>query len=205
MPDKYGAIYMGNADEKRIYLTFDAGYGCESLERILDTLKEQNVKASFFILPALIKYAYPTVERMINEGHLVANHSYSHKNMANVTDKEEFLQELTRLEDYYRTETGEEMAKYFRPPEGAFTETTLRFCKELGYTPVFWSFAYADWDTGKQPDKAFALNKIVSSAHNGEVMLLHPNSETNAAVLPEVISSLKEKGFEFYTLEEFKR
>lgn len=205
MPDKYGTIYMGNPNEKVMYLTFDAGYGCESLDKILTVLKEQEVKASFFILPAMIKYALPTVQRMAEDGHLIANHSYSHKNMAHINDIETFRKELTDLEDYYREATGLEMAKYFRPPEGSFTEQTLSFCATLGYTPVFWSFAYADWDNGKQPDTEGAKRKILDNAHNGEVMLLHPNSETNASVLSDVLTELKAQGYSFRTLEEFDK
>jgi len=203
MPDKYGAIYMGNPDQKLVYLTFDAGYGNENLDKILDTLKEQNVKATFFILPGLIKYALPTVMRMIEDGHLIANHSYSHKNMAAITDINTFKKELADLEDCYRDATGQELSPYFRPPEGAFTENTLAFAKELGYTTVFWSFAYADWDNGKQPDIAYAKSKILDNIHNGEVMLLHPNSAANAAVLGDVIATLKERGYDFRRVDEF--
>ena len=204
MPDKYGAIYMGNERDKVIYLTFDAGYGCESLDMILQTLKEHEVKASFFILPAVIKYAMPTLEKMIADGHLIANHSYSHANMAQVADIERFKKELTDLEDYYRAQTGNEMTKFFRPPEGAFTEQTLMFCKQLGYTPVFWSFAYADWDNGKQPDTAAALRRLTDGAHNGAVYLLHPNSMTNALILGDFQKEMKGRGYTFKTIDRFE-
>ncbi len=205
MPDKYGAIYMGNPDEKIIYLTFDAGYGNENLNSILNTLKEEQVEATFFILPAMIKYALPTVKQMIEDGHLVANHTYSHANMARLDSKEAVEKELGALAEYYKRETGEEMAPYYRPPEGAFTEDTLRYGEELGYTAVFWSFAYADWDNGRQPDTEKAKEKILESIHNGEVMLLHPNSAANAAVLPEVIRYLKAEGYAFRRIDEFKQ
>lgn len=205
MPDKYGAIYMGNPNDKVIYLTFDAGYGCESLDKILSVLKEHDVKASFFILPAVIKYAFPTLEKMQADGHLIANHSYSHRNMAAVGDIGQFQKELTDLEDYYREETGKEMTKYFRPPEGAFTEQTLRFCAELGYTPVFWSFAYADWDNGKQPDTEKSLRRLIDGAHNGAVYLLHPNSQTNALILGDFLQAMKDEGYIFRTLDEFDK
>ncbi len=205
MPDKYGAIYMGNPDEKIIYLTFDAGYGNENLNSILNTLKEEQVEATFFILPAMIKYALPAVKQMIEDGHLVANHTYSHANMARLSGKDAIKKELGALADYYKRETGEEMAPYYRPPEGAFSEDTLRYGEELGYTAVFWSFAYADWDNGRQPDTVKAKAKILDSIHNGEVMLLHPNSAANAAVLPEVIRYLKAEGYTFRRIDEFKQ
>lgn len=202
LPDKYGALYLGPEDEKVIYLTFDAGYGNENLQSILDTLKAAEVKATFFILPAVVQYSLPMAQQMIADGHLVANHSYSHGNMARIRDINEFKKELTAAEDCLRDATGHQMAKLFRPPEGTFTEDTLRFCKELGYTPVFWSFAYKDWDNGSQPDYAAAKEKILSTAHNGEIMLLHPNSATNAAILGQVISTLKAEGFRFATVDE---
>ena len=202
MPDKYDAVYMGAPDEKVIYLTFDAGYGNENLDIILDVLKAEQVEATFFILPAIIKYARPALQRMIDDGHLVANHTYSHCNMARLGSKAAVEKELSALADLYRESTGEEMAPYFRPPEGAFTEDTLRYAKELGYTAVFWSFAYADWDNGKQPDVESAKKRILDSVHNGEVMLLHPNSAANAAVLGEVIKTLRAEGFTFRRIDK---
>lgn len=201
LPDKYGALYMGAEDEKVIYLTFDAGYGNENVDSILQTLADNQVKATFFILPGLTKYSKPTLMRMIEDGHLIGNHSYSHGNMGSIHSIEEFKKELTDAEEHYKTATGKEMSKFFRPPEGAFSEDTLRFCKELGYTPVFWSFAYADWDNGKQPDTESAKKKILSTVHNGEIMLLHPTSATNAAVLDEVIKTLKADGYRFDTVD----
>ncbi|MBR6593861.1 MAG: polysaccharide deacetylase family protein [Clostridia bacterium] len=202
LPDKYGALYMGAEDERVIYLTFDAGYGNESLQSVLDTLKASGVTATFFILPGLIKYNLPMVEQMIADGHIVANHSYSHGNMGRINDIDAFKKELTAAEDCYREATGKELAKLFRPPEGAFSENTLRFCKELGYTPVFWSFAYADWDNGKQPNTDAALKKVLSCLHNGEIMLLHPTSATNAAILGDLIREAQSQGYRFGSLSE---
>lgn len=204
VPDKYGALYMGSADEKKIYLTFDAGYGNENVEKILDTLKKYDVKATFFILPGLIKYAPDTFTRMATDGHLIGNHSYSHGNMG-LLSKEELCKELTDAESYVKEQTGYGLSPYFRPPQGAFTENTLKYCKELGYTPVFWSFAYADWDNQKQPDPKASLNKILSHLHNGEILLLHPNSATNAAILGDIIEGAKMKGFEFDTVDNIKQ
>lgn len=201
IPDKYGAIYLGDKDEKVIYLTFDAGYGCESLDKILAVLKEEQVRATFFILPALIKYAKPSVMQMIEDGHLVANHTTSHANMASLKTKDAVLKELEGLENYYREETGAELSKLYRPPEGAFSEESLAAASELGYTAVFWSFAYADWDNAKQPDPSAALERILKHAHNGEVMLLHPNSATNAEIMSDMIKELKSRGYRFDTVD----
>lgn len=200
--EKYGALYLGDAEEKVIYLTFDAGYGNESLDSILATLKKHEVTAAFFILPALTKYALPTVEKMIADGHLICNHSYSHGNMGRISDVKALQKELTAAEEDFYNATGEKMSKFFRPPEGAFSENLLAFCKELGYTPVFWSFAYADWDNDNQPDAEEATEKILSTAHNGEIMLLHPNSATNAAILDRVLTALTAEGYRFGSLTE---
>ena len=202
IPDKYGAIYLGDKEEKVIYLTFDAGYGCESLDKILAVLKEEGVKATFFILPALIKYAKPSVLQMIEDGHLIANHTASHANMARLKTKDAILKEFRDLETYYRDETGAEMAHYYRPPEGAFSEESLAAALELGYTAVFWSFAYADWDNNKQKDEGWAYERIMSSLHDGMVLLLHPNSVTNAKILEKLITDIRAKGYKFGNLDE---
>ncbi len=201
-PDKYGAIYMGSPDEKVIYLTFDAGYISDNVIKILDILKEQQVKSAFFILPVVVEKNTDIAKRMYQEGHIVANHSYSHKNMARITDRDTFLNELTRLEDLYFHHTGYKMSKYFRPPEGIFSEQNLAFCHEAGYIPTFWSFAYADWDNNNQKSAVWARKKVLDCVHNGMVMLLHPNSETNATILGDVISELKNDGYRFGTLDE---
>lgn len=138
---------------------------------------------------------------MHEEGHLVGNHSYSHKNMSNMPF-EAFEKEITDLEALYAEYTGYTMSKLFRPPEGAFTEQTLQNCARLGLTPVFWSFAYADWDNNKQPDPQAAKEKILSNVHNGMVMLLHPTSATNAAILEDVIVTLKNEGYRFGRVDE---
>lgn len=199
-----GALYIGPEGDKTVYFTFDAGYSNEHVEKTLDVLKSHNIKAAFFILPGIIKNSPETVKRMADDGHLICNHTTSHGNMARVTDINAFKAELTGVEEKYKELTGLEMEKYFRPPEGAFCEKTLEFCRELGYTPVFWSFAYADWDNTSQPDTQKAKAKILSNAHDGMVILLHPTSATNAAILDEVITELSQKGYTFGTLDELK-
>lgn len=196
------ALYLGPADQKRIYLTFDAGYSNENVERILDVLKSHNVKAAFFILPGIIKNSESVVKRMADEGHDVCNHTTTHGDMSKLTDINDFKNELDGVSNLYKETFGLEMKKYFRPPEGAFSVKTLEFCKALGYVPVFWSFAYADWDNAKQPDTENAKRKILSSVHNGAVILLHPTSKTNADILDAIITELKAQGYEFGTLDE---
>ena len=202
IPELKNALYIGNEGDKTVYLTFDAGYSNENVEKTLDVLKSHNVKAAFFILPGIIKYSPDVVKRMANEGHLVCNHTTSHGDMSKITDIEDFKAEMNGIEEKYKELTGLEMKKYFRAPEGAFSIKTLTFCDELGYTPVFWSFAHADWDNNKQPDPEKAKEKIYSQLHDGMVMLLHPTSKTNADILSDVIEEFRSRGYSFGTLDE---
>ena len=201
--EEYGGVYVdptASPLNKTIYLTFDAGYENGNVEKILDTLNEKGVKGSFFILENLAKRDPALVKRMASEGHLVCNHTAKHRDMTTVSSYEEFVAELDRLNDIVKENTGVTVAKYFRPPEGRFCENTLKWAKEAGYTTVFWSFAYADWDNNRQPDPASALEKILSGAHPGEILLLHPTSRTNATILGDIIDALRERGYVFKTL-----
>ena len=205
--EKYNGFYLNksyndDARDKVIYLTFDVGYSNENLESILDTLQEENVNAAFFILSNLIIKSPDVVKRMANEGHLVCNHTSKHLDISRVSDKSEIETQVKRLEDLYSGLTGKEMDKYFRPPEGRFSEESLSFINSLGYKTVFWSFAYADWDNENQPSAESAKKKIYENLHNGEIMLLHPTSRTNAEILKEVIVELKARGYRFGTLDE---
>ncbi len=194
--------YSPDSADKKVYLTFDAGYENGNVEKILDTMKEHEVKGAFFVLSNLISSSPDLIIRMADEGHLVCNHTSNHKDMSRVSDIETFKRELESLEEIYKNTTGREMAKYFRPPEGNFSENTLKFAQELGYKTVFWSFAYADWDNNKQMSKEAAKTKILDNIHNGAVLLLHPTSATNADILGDVIVELKSQGYTFGTLDE---
>lgn len=204
----YNAYYADTAhsdkdsDEKVLYLTFDAGYENGNVERILNTLKEKNVTGAFFILDNMIERFPELVLRMKNEGHLVCNHTCKHRDMSKIMDIESFSAELSALEEKYRSLTGEDMPKFYRPPEGKFTECNLKFADELGYKTVFWSFAYADWDNNSQPQKDTAMKTILENTHNGAVILLHPTSKTNADILGDLIDSWRADGYRFGNLEE---
>ena len=206
--EKYNAFYVNktyndNNPEKRIYLTFDAGYENGNIESILNTLKEENVKATFFILENLIIKNPELVLRMKNEGHLICNHTSTHINIAKETNKEKIKSELENLENLFFNLTSETMPKYFRPPEGSFDEESLKYINNLGYKTIFWSFAYADWDNNNQMSEEKAKEKIFKNIHNGEIMLLHPTSKTNALILKDIIQELKSQGFCFGTVNEF--
>ncbi len=190
-----------DAGEKVIYLTFDAGYENGNVSRILDVLKEERVTAAFFVLGHLIEHDTDLVMRMADEGHLVCNHTVHHRDMSSFGDPS-FLEELRGLEEIYRARTGREMPAYYRPPEGRFSRQNLICAQKNGYKTIFWSFAYPDWDNDRQPDPEKAKKMILENAHNGEVMLLHPTSATNAAILGDVIRSLRAEGYRFGTLDE---
>ncbi len=200
-----GAYYLDkNVSEKDkvIYLTFDAGYENGNIEKILDTMKKHNVKGAFFVLENLIKRNTDLVKRMADDGHIVCNHTARHKDMTKITDIKEFESELKTLEGIYKEYTGLDMAKYYRPPEGKFSKQNLEFAQRLGYKTIFWSFAYADWDNNKQPDRDYAIKKVTENTHNGMVVLLHPTSATNADVLDELIIYWKQEDYRFGTLDE---
>lgn len=190
--------------EKVIYLTFDAGYENGNIEKILDVLKEENVKAAFFILENLLDKNPELVCRMAQEGHLVCNHTSNHPDITKIGGADALRRELSTLEERYSEVTGKEMSKYFRPPEGKFNRTSVELLQSWGYKTILWSFAYADWDNNSQMSEEKAKAKIYENLHNGEIMLLHPTSATNAKIMKDVISYLKDQGYSFGTLDDLK-
>lgn len=198
----YGDIKAAEAGDKVIYLTFDAGYENGNVSKILDVLKKHGAKGAFFILENLIKREPELIKRMSDEGHLLCNHTMKHPDMTRISSLEDFAEQVEGLEKYALETLGVNIAKYYRPPEGRFSRRDLGFAKSLGYKTVFWSFAYADWDNDRQPSAEQAEKKILENAHPGEIMLLHPTSSTNAAVLDGVLTSLENMGYRFGSLDE---
>ncbi len=178
---------------KKICLTFDEGYENGYTSEILDTLKSKDVKAVFFVTYDYCTSSPELVKRIIDEGHILGNHSYSHPSFPDCTE-EDIEKEVMTLHNYVKDNFGYEM-KLFRFPKGEFTPKNVKLLSDLGYTSVFWSFAYADWDPEKQPDKAEAYARITESTHSG-IYLLHAVSSTNSAVLGSVIDFWKAKGYE---------
>ncbi len=199
---KYDAVYLGNTEEKVIYLTFDAGYENGATEKILDALKKHNAPASFFLVGNYLEKNPDLVRRMVNEGHIVANHTMHHYDMSKLSDKAAFSKELTDLENLYREITGGEMPKYYRPPQGIYSQENLEMAKELGYKTVFWSLAYVDWNNDKQPSADYAFSKLLPRTHNGAVVLLHSTSATNAQIMDELLTKWEELGYRFGSIEE---
>ncbi len=200
----YGDTKAAESGEKVIYLTFDAGYENGNIKRILDTLKKHGAPGAFFVLENLVKREPELIKRMASEGHLVCNHTSSHPDMSKFTDIGKFREQLDSMKALTRDVCGVEMANYYRPPEGRFSEKNLEFASSLGYKTVFWSFAYADWDNNRQPSEAEAIKKITDNVHPGEIMLLHPTSKTNADILDKVLTMLEADGYRFASLDELK-
>ena len=198
---RYDAAYLGDTAQKVLYLTFDAGYENGCTEKILDTLKKHNVKAAFFLVGNYIEKNADLVRRMVNEGHMVANHTMHHPDMSKIADKESFFEELCKLEELFRQTTGKEMPKYYRPPQGTYSEANLKMAQELGYKTVFWSLAYVDWNNDAQPTKEAAFSKLLPRTHNGAVVLLHSTSQTNAQILDELLTRWKTAGYTFSTID----
>jgi peptidoglycan-N-acetylmuramic acid deacetylase len=198
----YDAAYLGNTGEKVLYLTFDAGYENGCTASILDTLKKHEVKAIFFLVGNYIEKNADLVRRMGEEGHTVGNHTMHHYDMSTISDPAAFAKELQDLENLYRETTGQELPKYYRPPQGVYSEENLRQAKALGYKTLFWSLAYVDWNNDAQPTKEQAFAKLLPRTHPGAVVLLHSTSKTNAAILDELLTKWKEDGYRFGTVEE---
>ena len=199
---QYDAAYLGDPSEKVLYLTFDAGYENGCTEKILDVLKEQQVSAAFFLVGNYLEKNADLVRRMVAEGHIVGNHTMHHYDMSKLTDQASFEKELKDLEALFREITGKEIPRYYRPPQGLYSEENLKMAKNLGYRTVFWSLAYVDWNNDHQPSREEALGKLLPRTHPGAVVLLHSTSKTNAEVLEELIGKWKEDGYEFGTMEE---
>ena len=199
---QYDAAYVGDPDEKILYLTFDAGYENGHTATILDTLKKHNVKAAFFLVGNYLQKNADLVRRMVEEGHIVGNHTMTHPDMSAITEKAAFQAELEGLETLFKEVTGKELPKYYRPPQGIYSEENLKIAQELGYQTVFWSLAYKDWDNNKQPTAEYALGKLIPRTHNGAVILLHSTSQTTAEVLDELLTQWKSLGYRFETIDQ---
>lgn len=199
---EFNSFFIAPEGNKKIYITFDAGYEAGYTPKILEALKKHNAKATFFIVGTLMKSNPELIKQIDEKGHIVANHSMHHPNMSKMSTMENFKKEIEPVEELYKEITGKEMKKFYRPPQGIFSETNLKMANELGYKTIFWSLAYVDWYKDKQPSKEDALNKIMSRIHDGAIILLHSTSKTNSEILDELLTKLEKQGYTFGTLEE---
>lgn len=200
--NEYDAYYIGDTNSKVLYLTFDQGYENGNTHKILDVLKEEKVPAAFFVVKPYIKSEKDIVKRMVDEGHLVCNHSSHHPSMPSILDNEKFNKEFTEVEEEFKTLTGQDMPKFFRPPMGKYSKNSLKKTQALGYKTIFWSFAYKDWLVDNQPKEDYAIKKILAGVHPGAIILLHSVSDTNTKILKTVIRELKKQGYEFKSLKD---
>lgn len=201
--DKYEGYCLGSNNTKKVYLTFDEGYEAGYTEKILAVLKENDVKATFFITAHYVNTQPELVQKMIDEGHIIGNHTVNHKSMPDL-DLETIKKEVMDLHTSIYQKFGYEM-KYIRPPKGEFSEKTVSYTNTLGYKTVMWSFAYDDWDENNQGRESYAKEKILGNVHNGEIILLHGNSKDNTNILDECIKEIKKMGYEFKSLDEFEK
>lgn len=198
----YNAFYAASTEEKVIYLTFDAGYENGNTPAILDALKKHSVPATFFVVGNFISTSPDLIKRMVAEGHTVGNHTYTHPNMSKISTQETFEKELSQVEDLYREITGQEMTRYYRPPQGIYSKTNLQMANDMGYRTFFWSLAYVDWYQDNQPTKEQAFEKLLKRIHPGAIVLLHSTSSTNAQILDELLTRWEEMGYTFKPLSE---
>lgn len=196
----YDAFYMGNPNKKEIYLTFDNGYEAGYTASFLKVLKKHEVQATFFVTGHYVKEEPALIKRMVKEGHIIGNHSYSHPDFTTMT-KNDMEKELTQLDDVVKEVAGVQTAPYLRPPRGTFDAQTLKWAEELGYAHIFWSVAFKDWETDKQKGWQYSYESVMNQVHPGAIILLHTVSEDNAKALDKIIAKLKAAGYTFKSLD----
>ena len=199
----YNGYYLGDTSQRYIWLTFSNGFENGYTSPILDTLREKNVPAAFFVLGTYIRDNPELILRMVEEGHLVVNHSDTHPSMPDISDQQ-ILDEIYGPVRRFKELTGLDMPPFFRPPSGEYSERVMHIAKEAGYITIFWSFAYRDWIVDDQPGKDYAFNLIMDNLHNGEILQLHSVSSSNAEALPDIIDAVRAKGYEFKTLYDLE-
>ena len=199
----FNSYYHGTPqdDEKTLFLTFDAGYENGHTAKILDTLKENNVPATFFLVGSYLNKNPELIKRMVDDGHIIGNHSMTHGDMTKKS-AEGFSAELKQFEEIFESIVGSKAPKYYRPPEGVFNEANLITANELEYKTILWSVTYVDWDTKKQPTKAYAFEKLLPRLHPGAILMLHSTSSTNADILHELIAECHKLGYKFKSLDD---
>lgn len=199
---EYGAYFADDSGEKNIYLTFDNGYEEGYTEDVLDVLQKEDVPATFFVTGHYVDTQPDLIERMVDEGHIIGNHSYHHPDFT-IISKESIQEELETLEEAVAEVSDQKDLKYLRPPKGVFNEETLGWANELGYIHVFWSLAFVDWETSNQKGWEYAFDQIMGQIHPGAIVLLHTVSADNAEALEHLITELKAQGYSFKSLDDF--
>ena len=199
---RYKATFVEETEEKVIYLTFDCGFENGNTGAILDALKKHQTPATFFVVGNYLETSPDLVKRMAKEGHTVANHTYHHPDMSQISTREEFQEELAAVEELYQSITGTEMVRYYRPPQGKYNVQNLEMACDLGYHTFFWSLAYVDWYQDQQPTREEAFEKLLGRIHPGAIVLLHNTSDTNGGIMDELLTKWEEMGYHFGDLKE---
>lgn len=196
------AYYIGNPKEKILYLTFDCGFENGNTPAILKALKKHHAPATFFVVGNFLETSPDLIRQMRKDGHTVGNHTFHHPDMSKISTKEAFAKELSDVESLYQEITGEEMTRFYRPPQGIYSPENLQMAKDLGYHTFFWSLAYVDWYEDNQPTKEEAFAKLLPRVHPGAIVLLHNTSSTNAEILDELLGKWEDMGYSFRSLED---
>ena len=197
---QYDAYYLGDTSKKVIYLTFDCGYENGYTEKILDALKKHQAPAAFFVVGNMIETAPDIICRMVEEGHIVGNHTYHHPDMSAISEQAAFQKELDDLAALFQETTGQELPKFYRPPQGKYSEENLKQAQALGYKTILWSLAYVDWYVDDQPTAEQAYAKLLPRIHDGAIVLLHSTSKTNADILDDLLTKWEDMGYTFSCL-----
>ncbi len=195
------ALFIGNSNKKSLYLTFDNGYENGFTAPILDILKEKKVPATFFVTGHYIQDQPDLIKRMVNEGHIIGNHSWSHPDMTTMSNAQ-IKNELAKVKQGVKEITGKDAMHYLRPPRGIFNDRVLKVSYDEGYISVFWSLAYKDWEVNKQRGAEYAYQQVMKQIHPGSIMLIHSVSSDNAGALARIIDDARAKGYEFESLDQ---
>ena len=198
----FHAYAMVPTQEKYVYLTFDEGYENGYTPAILDVLKKHNIKAAFFCTGSFVRDNPELIKRFADEGHIIGNHTLTHPSMMKVGTWDEFSRQLFGVEERVQAITGKEMPRYYRPPAGAYSEAQLRMADALGFSTIFWSVAYKDWDVNAQPTHERAMNYLTTRIHPGAIILLHAVSRTNTEIMDQLLTTWEQMGYSFRTLDE---
>lgn len=201
--EEYNAYFVAQGEDKVIYLTFDCGFENGNTEPILDALKKHNAPATFFVVGHYLESAPDLVKRMVEEGHTVGNHTYHHPDMSQILDPSSFRKEMDDVAIKFKDLTGQDLAMYYRPPQGKYSTSNLQMAKDMGYTTFFWSLAYVDWNQDSQPSHEEAFKKLTGRIHPGAIVLLHSTSKTNGEILDELLTKWEDMGYSFRPLSDF--
>ena len=199
---EYDAFYIGNTDEKTIYLTFDCGYENGNTPAILEALTKHQAPATFFVVGTLLESNPELIKQILAAGNTIGNHTWHHKDMSQISTMESFSEEIQTVEKLYQQITGQEISRFYRPPQGKYSEANLKMAQELGYHTFFWSLAYVDWYQDNQPSHEEAFEKLLGRIHPGAIVLLHSTSSTNAEILDELLTKWEEMGYHFGSLDD---